>query len=66
MYGHDSTTIKHRCNTCNRLTSSPVKCNNCWEVEIRIGEYLQSKKGRQLVRSILDNYDDDDDVIKAS
>lgn len=56
MDGHDST--KHRCNTCNKLTSSPVKCNNCWEVEIRISEYLHSKKGRQLVRSILDEYND--------
>lgn len=49
---------KHRCRTCNKLTRWHTQCNNCWEVETRISEYMMSKKGRQLVRDILDEYDD--------
>lgn len=45
-------TIQNKpCGTCERPTDSAdaEHCNNCWEVERRLGEYLKSAKGRAYV-----------------
>lgn len=44
---------KLACETCGRELNSGKKCINCWEVEHRLADYLQSAKGRAHLRSAL-------------
>jgi len=43
-----------QCGICGNNTSSVSKrCNNCWQVEHRLEEYLTHKAGRDKVAEIL-------------
>jgi hypothetical protein len=48
-------TIIDQCATCRKV--GPIKnanrCENCWEVERRLKEYLKSEKGYRLVHGEL-------------
>jgi predicted ATP-dependent serine protease len=43
------------CTTCGFQTTFNYtgRCNNCWEVERRLKEYLKSENGREFVRKLL-------------
>jgi len=48
------------CEICGNNTSSVSKrCNNCWQVEHRLEEYLKHKAGRDKVAEILLRMDAD-------
>ena len=44
------------CEICGKATSftGTKRCNNCWEVEGRLPDYLQSTKGRDFVERLPD------------
>lgn len=47
-------TAVYRCKTCDKPAfANSDLCCNCWEVERRLEEYLQSEKGRDLVQVAL-------------
>ena len=48
------------CKTCGKPTPSTgtVLCNNCWEVERRIEEYLESENGRRFIRTKLAEHEE--------
>lgn len=47
------------CTTCGKLHLSGCElCNNCWEVERRIADYLKSPKGVQFIRDAMPKLDD--------
>ena len=35
------------------LMTGTKRCNNCWEVEHRIGDYIKNEKGRQFILDLL-------------
>ncbi len=43
------------CEVCGSLTQylETKRCNNCWEVERRIDQYLKSKKGLDFIHNKL-------------
>jgi hypothetical protein len=43
------------CETCGKPTIhlGTKRCNGCWEVESRLGEYLKSPNGREFARKLL-------------
>ena len=44
-----------KCTTCGIEIEMPGRCRNCYEVELRLKEYIKSKKGRRFVAKILIN-----------
>lgn len=38
-----------KCTTCGIEMTMPGRCRNCYEVELRLEEYIQSKKGFDFV-----------------
>jgi len=43
------------CKTCEKPTHmrGTKLCNNCWEVEGRLEEYIKSKNGRDILLALL-------------
>jgi len=48
------------CEVCGKPITflSTKRCNNCWEVESRLGEYLKSRAGQEFARSKMPLLDD--------
>ena len=48
------------CETCSTPTAyeGTKRCNNCWEVERRLPDYLKSPKALEFVRKMLPKLDD--------
>ncbi len=44
------------CNTCKKESVDTFTCNNCWEVEHRLEEYLRSREGRKYAYTLLEKY----------
>ena len=47
---------KLKCKTCGAIGAAEgmlPECTNCYEVESRLAEYLQSDKGKQFVLALL-------------
>ena len=45
--------VEFKCQTCGVEIDHEGICNNCWEVEQRLWQYLQSEKARERVRDLL-------------
>ena len=46
------------CETCGAPTIGTKLCNNCWEVESRLDQYMRSPKGREVIQDKLPTLDD--------
>lgn len=48
------------CKICGKPTPmlGTKRCNNCWEVERGLGEYLKSQGGQDVIRELMTDVDD--------
>ncbi len=46
--------MKTKCKICGAESEDSQLCNNCWEVESRIDNFLKSKDGYYIIKNKLD------------